>query len=62
MYRQEHRFSPATSVLGRFDVWYAAYISVPFPVFFLTLMSYDFSISILLIFDKQDNTHCSCRR
>ena len=33
MYRQEHRFSPATPVFRRFDVWYAAYIPVPFPAF-----------------------------
>ncbi len=33
MYRQEHRFSPATPIFRRFDVWYAAYIPVPFPAF-----------------------------
>ena len=33
MYWQEHRFSPATPIFRRFDVWYAAYIPVPFPAF-----------------------------
>ncbi len=33
MYQQEHRFSPATPVFRRFDVWYAAYIPIPFSTF-----------------------------
>ena len=33
MYGQEHRFSPATPIFRRFDVWYAARIPVPFPAF-----------------------------
>lgn len=33
MYRQEYRFSPATPVFRRFDVWYDTYIPFPFPAF-----------------------------
>ena len=31
MYGQEHRFSPATPIFRRFDVWYVFRIHVPFP-------------------------------